>query len=414
MTTSVEKPQAFGPFEVLEEIGRGATGTVYKVRHKPTGQIAALKTGPQMLLVEADADERFQRELSVIRPLRHPNIVRALVQGEHDGLPYLVMELVPGQNLHDYLQEHGALPVPEALGMFVQLVDGLGYLHANHILHRDIKPSNIFLAPGGGAKLGDFGLVKKLNDDRHLTGPRQAMGTIDYGAPEQFEDAQRADRRCDLYSLAATLYTALTAKFPFGKGGQLQIMQRKLFKQFVPLRLLLPALDPDIDRLVNRCLEPDPADRPADCDELAAVLRDCAARPPASAARPRLHELPKVKPAAGADRRASVRFAVDLTANFVPFHQNMRGRWEASILDVSVTGIRLQTPRDVAVSSVLQVTLGKRPTSELVLVRWVKPGKGDTLVAGCSFVRPLSNQDLEAICSAGARQRTAVRPGGPA
>src|SRR3954465_5800366 len=101
------------------------------------------------------------------------------------------------------------------------------------------------------------------------------MGTMEYGAPEQFEDAKRVDARCDLYSLAATLYTALTGKFPFGNGGHLQIMQRKLLNQFVPLRLLLPALDPTMDQLVNRCLDPRPQQRPRSFEEFIAVLRDC-------------------------------------------------------------------------------------------------------------------------------------------
>jgi serine/threonine protein kinase len=406
LTVPTDTPRTFGPYEVLEKIGQGATATVYKVRHVATGNVVALKVGPQFLTLEAGAVERFQREVMVIRPLRHANVVRALDHGEQDGIPYLVLEYVPAQNLEERLKQHGPLTPPEGVDVFLQVADGLRYLHSHNILHRDIKPSNVFVTDNGQAKLGDFGLVKVLNDGTHLTKSRQAMGTMDYGAPEQFEDAGSVDRRCDLYALAATLYTALTGKFPFGNGNQMQIMQRKFLKQFVPLRLLLPALDPDIDRLVDRCLEPNPSRRHGDCDQFMAVLRSSKS-PPHSVARPTAHALPAVKPPAGPNRRASVRFAVDLTANFVPFHQNMRGRWDATILDVSLEGIRLQTPRAVAVNSVLQVTLGKRTASDLVLVRWVEPGKGQTHIAGCSFVRPLTSQDLEAICPTGARQRTA-------
>ena len=120
-------------------------------------------------------------------------------------------------------------------------------------------------------------------------------------------------------------------------------------------------------------------------------------------------DFPASKPTTGRERRTTVRFAVDLTATFVPFHQNMRGRWEATILDVSREGICLQTPRSVAVNSVLQVNLGKRATMELVLVRWVKPGKGETHIAGCSFVYVLANQDFEAICHTGS-SKTFGRP----
>jgi hypothetical protein len=256
------------------------------------------------------------------------------------------------------------------------------------------------LTPDHQAKLGDFGLLKNLNEGMNLTRSGQSLGTIDYGAPEQFEDAKRVDRRCDLYSLAATLYAALTGKFPFGKGNHLQILSRKSLNQFVPLRLLLPSLDPALDRLVNRCLEASPAQRPSDCDEFMAVLRNCASRPAAGAEVAGI-DSPKCQPASGAERRATVRFAVDLTATFVPFHQNLRGGWEATALDVSRAGICLQTPRPVDVHSVLEVNLGKRAQVELVLVRWIKPGQGGKHIAGCSFVHVLEQHDFEALCRMG-------------
>jgi serine/threonine protein kinase len=315
-----------------------------------------------------------------------------------------VLEYVPGQNLDDRLKQKGPPTTAETVAIFMQVTEGLRYLHSNLILHRDIKPSNIFLASNGRAKLGDFGLLKNLNGDIHLTRPRQAMGTVEYGAPEQFEDAKNVDRRCDLYSLGATLYTALCGKFPFGNGAQLQSLQRKLLNQFVPLRLLLPSLDPSLDRLVNRCLDPDPAQRPNDCNEFMAVLRNCNTQPVVDTDNAAEMNIPKGKVARGAERRASVRFAIDLTANLVPFHQHLRGQWQATILDVSASGIRLKTSRSVAVNSVLQVTLGKRSTSELALVRWVTPGEGQNYLVGCSFVRPLARQDLESIYRAGARK----------
>jgi serine/threonine protein kinase len=399
-STSGKLPIGFGPFEVLGKIGQGGSGTVYKVRHKETGEVAALKVAPSNMRMEAGAIERFQQEFTAIRPLSHPNVVRALSQGEHEGAPYLVLELVPGQNLDEYLKEKSTLAPADSVAMFLQVAEGLRYLHANHIVHRDVKPSNIFLTPDHHAKIGDFGLVKNLNDSLYLTRSRQGMGTIDYGAPEQFEDAKRVDRRCDLYSLAATLYTALTGKFPFGVGNPLQILSRKLLNQFVPLRLLVPALDPAVDGLVNRCLEANPDKRPSDCDEFIAILRISAATPASALPSPPI-EFSEGRPATGAERRARVRFAVDLTATFVPFHQNMRGRWEATILDVSREGVCLQTSRSVAVNSVLQVNLGKRAMSELALVRWVKPGEGEKLIVGCSFVRPFTEEEFEAIYKAG-------------
>jgi serine/threonine-protein kinase len=392
-------PQAFGPYEVMGLIGRGGNATVYKVRHRTTGAVAALKAGPPLLKLEPDAAERFQQEFKAIAPLRHPSVARALALSEQDGVPYLVLEYVPGQSLDDWVKEKGPLPITQAVAVIRQIADGLRYLHGNHILHRDIKPGNILLTPYDQAKLVDFGLLKNLKHDKHLTTSRRAMGTIDYGAPEQFEDAKRVDHRCDIFSLAATFYTALTGKFPFGNGNQLQIMQRKLLHQYVPLRLVVTGLDPALDQLVNWCLQPNPSERPNSCDAIMAVLRTCAGRPPAPPTAD--IELDENRLGRGAERRATVRFAVDLTATFVPFHQNMRGRFDASILDVSPGGICLRIPRPVAVHSVLQVDLVRGAAPELVLVRWVKPHGDDEHIAGCAFVRPLPGPLLEAMCRHG-------------
>jgi eukaryotic-like serine/threonine-protein kinase len=396
MSTAVRfAPKIFGPFEVLGKIGRGGNADVYKVRHRASGKLAALKVISRFLKLAPEVVQRFLQEFTVIRPLRHPNIVRAVGWGEHDGYNYLAMEFVPGQNLEDRLKEKGPLSAKETVAIFLQIADGLRYLHAHQIVHRDIKPSNVFLTPANQAKLGDFGLLKNLAADTDLTQSRRSMGTVEYGAPEQFEDAKRVDERCDLYSLAATLYTAFTGKFPFGNGGQLQILQRKFLNQFVPLRLLVPGLDPTLDQFVNACLRADPAERPSRCEEFHAVLKSYRPQPISESLLVADAESRRFK---GRDRRATVRFSVDLTATFVPFNQNMRGRWNAAILDASPHGVRIRAPRVVAVNSVLQLTLGSIGRMELALVRWVKPGKDDTQILGCSFIQPLSQADFKDLC----------------
>src|SRR5262245_10561577 len=394
-------PKIFGRFEVLELLGRGGCATVYKARDISSSQIVALKIGPSFLELDEDGLARFHREFTVIHVLEHPHLVRALEMGDHHGVPYIAMEYVAGQNLEQRLLERGCLAPEEATRIFVQAAEGLRYLHENFVLHRDIKPSNIFLGERDHAKLGDFGLLKRLTDEEALTRSHQGMGTMEYGAPEQFEDAKHADRGCDLYSLAASLYTALTGKFPFGIGGHLHILQRKLQNQFVPLRLLIESLDPAVDQLVTRCLHANREERPESCDEFLEVLRKLGTHSPAGSASNSEIDAPAVKPRKAADRRVSLRFEVDLTATFVPFHQKMRGRWDATILDVSPQGVRLQTPRKVAVNSVLQLTLGKAMRSELALVRWVQPAKGDTQIVGCAFVRPLSRSEFDAAYRSG-------------
>jgi eukaryotic-like serine/threonine-protein kinase len=402
-------PTIYGAFEIMETIGSGGTATVHKARHRSTGTIVAIKVGHSCIDLEPGALERFKREFTSIRQLRHPNLVRALALGKDriSGTTCVAMEYVPGENLERRLKVKGSFLPEEAISIFLQLADGLRYLHANHILHRDIKPSNILLDDQNRAKLADFGLLKDLTDKFNLTPPGQAMGTLEFGAPEQFEDAKRVDCRCELSSLGASLYTALTGKFPFGNGGQLQTIRRKVMNQFVPLRLLLPLLDPAIDRLVNRCLEPSPLQRPSDCNEFIECLQACAIHPVTVSSDSGELDLARVIPRSGKERRASVRFAVDLTATLVPFHQRTGGRWGATILDVSSAGVRLESTRSVAVNSVLEVRLGKRVTTDLVLVRWIKPGVGQNHVMGCSFVQPLPVQELESICRVGAQKSAA-------
>jgi serine/threonine protein kinase len=390
----VSAAKSLGPFELLQVIGRGANATVYKARHKPTGKIAAVKILPRLLGMEPVVLERFRREFSVVRQLQHRHLVRSIALGEDRGLNYLVLEFIPGENLEQRLKKNACLPIEETAAIFVQIADGLRHLHASRILHRDIKPSNIFLTHENIAKLGDFGLLKLLAEDGQITQTHQSLGTIEYSAPEQFEDAKRVDRRCDIYSLAATMYTALTGKFPFGNAGPMQSLQRKQLCQFVPLRLLLPSLAPAIDQLVSRCLDPDPRRRPSDCDEFLDVLGSFF--PDSEPATGTAYEtVADIQPAKKSERRASLRYSVDMTATFVPFHESTRRRWEATILDLSSLGIRLQTACPVAVNSVVHVTLGNSAVSELALVRWVKPATGEMHTVGCAFVRPLSQKILE-------------------
>ncbi len=404
---AVSPSKTLGPFELLQVIGRGANATVYKAKHKPTGKLAAVKVLPRILGLEPAALERFRREFTVIRQLRHRHLVRAVAVGEDRGLNYLVLEFVPGENLEQRLKQKGVLSIEDTAAIFVQIADGLRHLHSHRILHRDIKPSNIFLTPENVAKLGDFGLLKQLADDVGITQTRQSLGTLEYSAPEQFEDAKRVDRRCDIYSLAATMYTALTGKFPFGNAGPMQTLQRKHLCQFVPLRLSLPSLAPALDQLISRCLDADPRRRPSDCEEFLDVLGSFFPVLETSTFQGSETMVPGLPPAVKQERRASLRYNVDLAATFVPFHESTRRRWDATILDISPLGVRLQTSCPVAVNSVVHVTLGNSAVSELGLVRWVKPGEGALHAVGCAFVRPLSHQVLEELF--GSSPKTACR-----
>jgi hypothetical protein len=168
--------------------------------------------------------------------------------------------------------------------------------------------------------------------------------------------------------------------------------------QFVPLRLLLPALAPAIDQLISRCLDADPRRRPSNCDEFLDVLGSFFPDPAPSAAAAGQTTAAGSKPATIQERRASLRYCVDMSATFVPFHESTRRRWDATILDISSLGVRLETSCPIAVNSVVHVTLGDSAVSELALVRWVKPSENQAHAVGCAFVRPLAQKVFEKFC----------------
>src|SRR5262249_20076947 len=158
--------------------------------------------------------KRFEQEYHVASSLDHPNLVRALELGDHDGAPFIVMELVDGPSLGDQIERDGKLQEAHAVRIISQVAEALEAGHKQRIIHRDVKPDNILLASDGLAKLTDLGLCKDIEGGDGLTRTSSGLGTPNFMAPEQFSDAKHADARCDIYSLGATLYMAVTGQLP--------------------------------------------------------------------------------------------------------------------------------------------------------------------------------------------------------
>jgi serine/threonine-protein kinase len=376
---------------------------VFKARHQQTGEIVALKVATEIALLDQTLRKRFHREFAVARALCHPHLVRALDCGEVDDALYQALEFIEGQNLGQRIRDKG-LAVDEAVAVFTQVAGALQYVHEQGVLHRDIKPSNIMLHESGLAKLADFGLLKNLaSQSSVLTRSNQSMGTIAYGAPEQFEDAKRADARCDLYSLAATFYTAVAGQFPFGSGGNIKILRRKLQNQFVPLRQMAPAIVAPLDQLITRCLHPSPQCRPQSCAEFIAALDEQRARGATAISTPAARG-PGVT-AADKNRRQAFRSPVQLAATCEPMFAQGRKFWTAAITNLSKTGLCLHTASTFDVNTVLQVNLqvpgAAEAASKLVRVRWVKPSVKEQCAVGCEFVRPLPSAEFDALHLAG-------------
>ena len=282
--------KTLGHYRIVEKLGAGGMGVVYKAEDTRLGRAVALKFLPEQLARDPSAVERFQREARAASALDHPNICTIYEIGEHDGQPYIAMQYLQGQTLKERL---GGRPLEagELLKVALQVSDALAAAHARAIVHRDIKPANIFLTEQGQAKVLDFGLAKLLpqGDDvtaaATLTEPGAAPGTLPYMGPEQLR-GQPADLRTDVYALGCVLYEMATGQRPFRDELTTQLIDSILHRPPEPPERLNPGLPPELRPIILRCLEKDPESRYASADDLRQDLADCQATLTSAAAVP--------------------------------------------------------------------------------------------------------------------------------
>ena len=282
-------------YELIEPLGRGGMGTVFRARHQRLDRMAAVKVLPIERTRQREAVARFHREMKAVGNLDHPNIVRAFDAGEVDGKHFLAMELVDGIDLSALAGKNGPLRVADACELVRQAAVGLQHAHVNGLIHRDIKPSNLMLDRRGVVKVLDLGLARILNEPTseedpgapqptnadqppqavELTGTDQIMGAPDYMAPEQCADGHRVDVRGDIYSLGATLYRLLSGRAPHADPKYDTLAKKvtgitddqppsvKQWRDDVP-----PALQDVLERLMAKR----PEDRPASAADAAELL----------------------------------------------------------------------------------------------------------------------------------------------
>ncbi|MFH1268421.1 MAG: serine/threonine-protein kinase, partial [Planctomycetota bacterium] len=232
-----------GDYVVLDRIGAGGMGEVFKARHRTMDRTVAVKVLPAKAMRSGQAVERFHREVKAAAKLDHPNIVTAHDAREAEGIHFLVMEYIDGQDLAHVLADRGPLPVEEAVGYVIQAARGLEYAHSEGVVHRDIKPGNLLLDQRGTVKVLDMGLARiregtgsffaekgacpptpPATAPDALTQSGQVMGTYDYMAPEQAQDTHSADHRADIYSLGCTLFRLLTGRKPYVRDTHVQVL----------------------------------------------------------------------------------------------------------------------------------------------------------------------------------------------
>jgi serine/threonine-protein kinase len=250
-----------GNYVLLDRIGTGGMGMVFKAEHRRMKRLVAVKVLHQAAMNDPNIVKRFRREVEAAAKLKHPNIVAAYDADEFNGTHFLVMEFVEGIDLAKLVKEQGPLPVEKALDYILQVARGLEHAHAQGIVHRDIKPGNLLLDKQNVVKILDMGLARfqeatkpalPIDEEAALTGMGSLMGTVDFMSPEQAIDSRQADHLSDLYSLAGTLHFLLTGRPMFdGKTVMARIMAHR--ESPVPsLRAARKDVPPQVDMIFQR------------------------------------------------------------------------------------------------------------------------------------------------------------------
>src|SRR6185369_5392238 len=205
-------PEKIGKYEIIERLGRGGMGTIFKAHDPVLDRFVAVKVISTDIEITDELRARFFREAKACARLSHPNIVTIYAMGDNNGQLFIVMELLEGEELKHLIAQRKVLALQDKLSIMVQVCDGLHYAHQNGIVHRDIKPGNIFLLPGGQVKILDFGIAKMANAEGGLTRAGLIMGSVRYMSPEQVSG--RVDHRSDIFSLGAVLFEFLSMRPP--------------------------------------------------------------------------------------------------------------------------------------------------------------------------------------------------------
>lgn len=260
-----------GRYEVMSLIGEGALGAVWKAKQRMVERIVAIKVLSESTEEQSAAFLRFQREAQALSSLNHPNIVMVFDFGlSEEGFPFLVMDYLQGQNLHQLIQQEGRMEVDRAVPIFIQICNAMAHAHSRGILHRDLKPDNIILTENDGTrdivKLVDFGIAKRLDEDRQnvrkLTVEGQVLGTPAFMSPEQIM-GNKLDARSDIYSFGCLMFYSLTGVLPISGSSSIDTMAKHISNEPMDFATAAPGIviPQGLQRCIKKALKKFPEER---------------------------------------------------------------------------------------------------------------------------------------------------------
>jgi serine/threonine protein kinase/Flp pilus assembly protein TadD len=253
-------------YQIIEELGKGGMGRVYKVLDTKINEKIAIKLIKPEIAKDKKTIERFSNELRLTRKIRHKNVCGMFDLGEEKGTHYITMEFIPGEDLRSSIRRFGQLPIRKSISIAAQICEGLAEAHRLGVVHRDLKSSNIMIDKEGNVRIMDFGIARSI-EAKGITGAGVMIGTPEYMSPEQVE-GKEVDQRSDIYSLGVILYEMVTGRVPFEGETALSIAMKQKTEKPMDPRLLNHLLPDDLSQIIMKCLEKDRKNRYKNTEEL--------------------------------------------------------------------------------------------------------------------------------------------------